>query len=44
MVLFKTTEIYLNSDDKDQAIKILTGAYNNIKEKKVYETFDYLSF
>jgi len=36
--------IYLQERNKDQAIKILTDAYNNLNKKKIYETFDYAEF
>ena len=36
--------IYLQDDDEDRAIKVITDAYNNLDQKEVYETFDYAEF
>ncbi len=36
--------IYLLTNDNDQAINILTNAYNSLNQKKIYETFDYAEF
>tara|TARA_B100000963_G_scaffold352616_1_gene366073 strand:+ start:1532 stop:3214 length:1683 start_codon:yes stop_codon:yes gene_type:complete len=36
--------IYLKNNNKEQAIKIFSEAYNILKEKKIYETFDYAEF
>ena len=38
------SRIYLLTDENDQAIKILTNAYNSLDQKKIYETFDYAEF
>ncbi len=38
------SRIYLQDDDKDQAIKIFSEAYNNLDKKEIYETFDYAEF
>ena len=38
------SRIYLLTDENDQALKILTNAYNSLDQKKIYETFDYAEF
>ena len=36
--------IYIEEGDKDNALKLLTNAYNNLINKDIYETFDYAEF
>ena len=36
--------IYLQEDEKDKAIKILSDTYDNLVKKEIYETFDYAEF
>ena len=36
--------IYLQEDEKEKAIKILSDTYDNLVKKEIYETFDYAEF
>ena len=36
--------IYLQNEDKEKAINILTEAFNNLVNKDIYETFDFAEF
>jgi len=36
--------IYLQEDEKEKAIKILSDIYDNLTNKEIYETFDYAEF
>ena len=36
--------IYLQEDEKEKAIKILSDTYDNLVNKEIYETFDYAEF
>ncbi len=36
--------IYLQVDEKEKAIKILSDSYDNLVNKEIYETFDYAEF
>ena len=36
--------IYLQEDEKEKAIKILSDTYDNLINKEIYETFDYAEF
>ena len=36
--------IYLQDDNLDQAINIISNTYNSLKIKDIYETFDYAEF
>ena len=36
--------IYLQEDEKEKAIKILSDIYDNLVNKEIYETFDYAEF
>ena len=37
-------KIYIQEDDKSEALKILNKSYNSLLNKKIYETFDYAEF
>mgnify|MGYP001315649474 FL=1 len=36
--------IYLQEEEKEKAIKILSDTYDNLVKKEIYETFDYAEF
>jgi len=36
--------IYLQEEEKEKAIKILSDTYDNLANKEIYETFDYAEF
>ncbi len=36
--------IFIKNEDKNEALELLKRSYNNLKNKEIYETFDYAEF
>ena len=36
--------IYIQEENKDKALELISKAYNNLANKDIYETFDYAEF